>query len=837
MARTTKTPSRGRRAARPATASEILAHNLRSTPRGDVETLTPIEEEKGATGTPNVGGYIIGEEYNKKLEGKGGIRIYDEMRRSSAQVQASLAVLKVPIKSAKPVFTPPASSDTTDQAIADACARMLLGNQKRWNSTLDHLLLRLESGVTALEKIWTLDKAFQVGDKTQAVIRPLRLAPRLPATFERFIADDDGSLQTLEQYAMKGGQMRTLQMPATDLIVSIHQKEGDNFWGRSVLRTSYMHWFYLMDAYRVGGVRLDRYGVGVPVAELAQDHKATKTELGKIERLLKALRVHEKAYFMLPYGVKVRIMVPEGKGGVDELPAIEHHSGMIARNVLAGFILESMKGDSIGSTRTETLKDFFSSALEAEAADIAGDLQEQLVVPFCEMNFNMAGRTAPTLTFTDVNDVDVKELADNLNTLTGGDFITPDDDLEDLLRKLMKLRPLRDDQKGRQRSFGKSTNAPPAGPTPEPPAPSLRRTTPGAHALAQSESCVSCNGTGWQRERSMGDPQGQLPCASCGGSGYQLAAKKYTDALSGRVFSREPSALEQGYLSLREIPDRLEMETQDLIQALSAIRRTQLATAAATIAKKDARNTGDFTDLRPNEITMTGLGDLEREIRAAQTRVAAFGAQQVRAELQRQGAPLPSSLRSRESYWAEHYYGNALLLAQRTLADTPDDPNDDPTAGASAVAATSSLVSSAKVTAKKLLDQWKTRVLETAIRLRRTGLRGDALRDAIVHELDDVIEQSVKGDATGEVNEAFGIGRATEASAQSDLIQDVVYSALMDVNTCEPCAELDGEVMAYGSPRYYETMPPYRKCLGNKGKQDACRCVHIFRYKANAAVA
>lgn len=796
---------------RPATRLEILERNLKASPGAKPATLAGGSiVEQGATGTPNVGGYIIGEEYNPKLEGKAGIAVYDEMRRSSAQVQASLAVVKVPILSAKPTCTPPKNGDNTDRAIADACARMLFGDERAWKTTLSHLLLRLEFGVSALEKVWVLDPAFPVADKRQAVIRPQRLAPRLPHTYERFLPDENGQLKTLEQYALKNGQYQRLSVPASDLIVTVHQQEGDNYWGRSVLRTSYMHWFYMTQAYRIGAVRLDRYGVGIPVAELEEKHKATVKELDKIEKLLKAMRVHERAYFMLPFGVKVRILVPEGgKGGVDELPAVEHHSGMIARNVLAGFILTE-SSDGIGANRTATLKDFFSSALESVAGDLAGDLQAQLIVPFCNMNFPMQGREYPSLAFADLNDVDTTELATNLNVLSTGDFVTPDDGIEEILRKVMKLPPMTEEQKGRTRSRATS----PGTPTPV--------DDPSGNAGAPG-------GRGKKPATAKGGAKPAVP----GKKNARQLSLKYTDPLTQRVYGREPNAEEQAYFALREVPDRLELETHDLIAALSAIRVEQLEKAAATIAKKDARNTADFTDLRPAQITVSGAGALERAIRASQTRVAAYGAFQVRQELQRQGAPAGTALRARESYWTDDRYdGQRVELVGRaiTLADPRVGPID-PTAGASAAAARSSLVTSAKITAEKLVDWWKARILETGLRLRRTGLRGPALEAAILAELRDAIPASVKADATGEINEAFGLGRATEASARSDEIQDVLYSALMDVNTCDPCAALDGEVMAYDSPRYWQTMPPYSGCEGNKGKPDACRCVHLFRYK------
>jgi hypothetical protein len=140
-------------------------------------------------------------------------------------------------------------------------------------------------------------------------------------------------------------------------------------------------------------------------------------------------------------------------------------------------------------------------------------------------------------------------------------------------------------------------------------------------------------------------------------------------------------------------------------------------------------------------------------------------------------------------------------------------------------------VTSAKVTAEKLNDAWFNRVLEVAVRLRRGGLIGQALIDEVWQALETEIGAALKGVARAEVNEAFGLGRAVEARVQADEIEKCVYSALLDVNTCGPCAALDGEETTFGSERYYELLPPYKGCEGNKGGGDACRCMWLFLMK------
>lgn len=64
----------------------------------------------GASGTPLVEGYIL-EEYNPKLAGAAGLRTYDKMRKSDAQVFATLLAMELPIRATKWDIAPATNAD------------------------------------------------------------------------------------------------------------------------------------------------------------------------------------------------------------------------------------------------------------------------------------------------------------------------------------------------------------------------------------------------------------------------------------------------------------------------------------------------------------------------------------------------------------------------------------------------------------------------------------------------------------------------------------------------------------------------------------------------------
>ncbi len=727
-------------------------------------------EEYGASGTLNFSGWISGEDYNPKLDGVKALDVYDEMRRSDAQVHASLLAIKLPLLSATWTVTPPKGGDSQDQAIADFVKACLLDDDAMaapWLRTLQHFLLMEEFGFSVAEKVWTVGDAIELEDDDGSLtlatpIRLKRLAPRLPRTVQRWMVNPDGHLQSIIQFAPKDGAFRYWTIPAEYAVVIVRDREGDNYYGRSALRSAYMHWFYKTQAYRIAGVGLDRMGIGIPRATYTKEFKQDGDALKKVEQTLRGLRTHERGYVLEPPGLSYSFLTTTtGKSFAADLPVIvDHHNTMIARNVLAGFMAQhEQKYGSKASTAS--LADLFISALKGEATLLGAEIKQQVIRQLCDFNFNMRGRKYPTLDAADLSSVNVTELADRLNKLAAGKLITPDDDLEDYLREIDSLPPLPEDLRGQSRS---SVAVPPA----------FAAAGPAAPAAAPGEPAP--------------------PAPATVAASARAARAGYVD--HGTAFGRPPTDLERRVFALHQVPARLDQEHAALLRRLTEIRRKQLRGFASKLAKKDARPTAAFTDMRRRHVgSLPGVDEIKSAIREAQDRIEAFGAEQVRAELRKQGAPI------------------------KAAKSTP---------GTNRRTATSALVTSAQTTAEKQVSTWQARIMETAIRLRRTGLQGDDLRNKVIDVLEPEAESGAKRDAAAEVNEAFAVGREGEATRHQDIIEKVVYSALLDENTCDTCEEWDGTEMEIGSDDYYESLPPNKDCEGNKGTPDACRCVHLY---------
>ena len=415
-------------------------------------------DEYGVTGTENFGGYIRREDFNPELDDfQRAVVIFEKMRRTDSQIRAMLQVIKLPLRGATWTAIPPPGGDPVDQQIADFVNAALFDDDAMltsWDYVLRHLLMQLDFGFSVLEKVWRVDE--------DGFYKLKKLAPRLPKTIREWHTHRDGRLRAVVQYAPvpfatespRQGAQRTstyhtsvsyqyLTIPAEVLVVSSFEREGDNYEGWSILRTVYRNWWFKDQAYHIEGVGLDRFGVGIPVAELEDGHNLNTGDLETLREVLKAIRSNERAYLVAPPHVKFRILPDGGTAGAAGERAvrwIEHHDQQIARNVLAGFL--TMGTDPHGTLGFGSrLTDMFVSSLNGVAKGIGGDLKHQVVKELCTLNFDMTRRQLPSVVAQDLENVDLSNIIEAMAKLANV-TITPTDDDESLMRKMMNLPPL-----------------------------------------------------------------------------------------------------------------------------------------------------------------------------------------------------------------------------------------------------------------------------------------------------------------------------------------------------------------------------------------------------------
>jgi hypothetical protein len=369
----------------------------------------------GLPGTPIFSGFLedFGE-YNPQLEGLTAIRTYEKMRRSDAQVAATLLACELPIRAANWDVLP-ASSGAQDREIAQFVKDNLFGGLEYvspsgvkttqcWDDVLRNTLLMLPFGAAAHEEIYAVD-----GMR----VRLARLAPRLPVTFYRWITDVDGeTLLALNQYGYRNSNFETVEIPVDRLAVFTFNKEGANFFGRSMLRPAYMHWYIKHNLYRIDAIAGERNGLGIPIIE--QGTNASKEDRQAAASWVTQLAAHEKTGIALPAGWKLSLQGVQGQVR-DLFNSIEHHNIEISRTALAFFMNLGQSGRSSGNRALgQEMTDFFFLTVQATADQIARTITATSVKRLVDYNWDGVERY-PTI---EVSNLRARSLDQTLTALS-----------------------------------------------------------------------------------------------------------------------------------------------------------------------------------------------------------------------------------------------------------------------------------------------------------------------------------------------------------------------------------------------------------------------------------
>ncbi len=381
--------------------------------------------EVGASGTTNFQGTIDTEEYVADLKGALLYTTIDKMRWSDASVQAALLMCELPIRSAEWDIAP-ASEDKQDVEIADFVKENLFnGLTIPWEDTLRQILLMLPYGCMAFEVIYKSTEDGKIGWR--------KWAPRLPKTIERWNIDKVGELESITQRTYKNENYIEATIPIQKLMIFTYRREGDNYLGTSILRQAYKHWFFRDKYYKIDAVAQERVGIGIPIITLPDGY--TDDDYEKAENMGKNLRGHEKAYIVIKDGWAVEMMDLKANSLKDPSTMLDHHTREILKSVLAQFI--DLGSNSVGSySLSADQSQIFLQALDSTAKQIEATINDEIKKL---VDYNWTVEEYPKLTHADLGVKNVSELASAIQTLAMAQFITPDAQTEEYLRKTLKL--------------------------------------------------------------------------------------------------------------------------------------------------------------------------------------------------------------------------------------------------------------------------------------------------------------------------------------------------------------------------------------------------------------
>lgn len=214
-----------------------------------------------------------------------------------------------------------------------------------WADHQSDSLLMLKYGHSFCEQLYWFD------DRGRAHIRKLALRPA--RTLRRVNVARDGGLDSIEQmpagnrYGVTPWNVAGATIPVRRLVAYVNEREGANWLGKSLLRSSYKNWILKDRDLRTMSMSNHRNGMGVPTYTGAEQ----ETDLAPGKAIATQVRAGDDSGAAIPYGAKLELQGVTGRLP-DILASIKYHDEQIARGVLAHFLnLGTQTGSwALGST-------------------------------------------------------------------------------------------------------------------------------------------------------------------------------------------------------------------------------------------------------------------------------------------------------------------------------------------------------------------------------------------------------------------------------------------------------------------------------------------------------
>ncbi|BEL07838.1 hypothetical protein Q0Z83_060290 [Actinoplanes sichuanensis] len=375
----------------------------------------------------------LDDEPTPELQWPRSVGVYDAMRSQDAQCASVLRAVAFPVRRTPWRIDPAGARDDVVRLVAEDLGLPIAGDGQpaapvrtrdrfSWAEHLRLALLMLPFGHMFFEQVYRIEAG-------RARLR--KLAPRLPRTIEDIKVAPDGGLISIIQHSARADHVQR-PIPVDRLVAYVHDREGGNWLGRSLLRPAYKHWLIKDRLLRVDAQTIERNGMGIPVYEGAEG----EADLGPGLAMAKAWRSGESAGSATPNGAKLRLAGVEGSLPT-ALPSIRYHDEQIGRAVLAHFLnLGTQTGSwALGTT----FADFFTLSLQTLAQQIADTVTQHVIEDIVDLNFGET-EPAPRLVFDEIGSRQAAT-AQAIKMLADAGILLPDRSLEEAARQQFGLPP------------------------------------------------------------------------------------------------------------------------------------------------------------------------------------------------------------------------------------------------------------------------------------------------------------------------------------------------------------------------------------------------------------
>lgn len=357
-----------------------------------------------------------------ELRDKIGTRTYYDMKRADGTVRGALRTLKTPVLAARWFVQAMGKNGDEPTTIDKNIARFVEHNlfeclNVPWSRVIEEALIMCEYGYSMMELVWDVDPS----DANRLIIS--KLAPRHPLDVREFLFDEFGGPHGVVMEGTEANGFVPTFIPIEKLVIFTLEQEGGDLRGTSVLRSAYKHYYYKDTLYKIDAIQKERHGIGVPIIKLPMGFTTQDKNLA--EELGRNLRTNERAHITIPMNWEIMFAKLEGQP-VDCIASIDHHDKKILSNVLAPFLDDS-------DAKTDSM-DMFLKSTRYIANTIADTFNKFVLPKLVRVNFIRGN--FPLLNARRIGEwEDMRTMSFTLRNLVGAKLITPDDKIEEQLRR------------------------------------------------------------------------------------------------------------------------------------------------------------------------------------------------------------------------------------------------------------------------------------------------------------------------------------------------------------------------------------------------------------------
>lgn len=382
-------------------------------------------KETGSTGLLQFSGYIF-EDFLREWHGREAFKRANEMRLNSPVVGALLSAIEQSIRKVTWTFSSEEGPDDPRLEILESSRAHMT---TAWGNHIIEALTMMPFGFALFEIV------YQRWSDGSIIWK--KFAPRGQDTVLRWLINDAGGIEGFVQQAAP--HYRTVEIPIEKLLHYRTRSEKNNPEGRSILRQSWIPYYYAKNIAQIEAIGIERDLAGLPMIKLPMN-ASTETsdpnsDASKAAKMVRNIRQDEQAGIVLPFGWELALLTTGGSRQFDTNAIVARYESRIMMSALAQFLMLGQNGRGGSQALSQDQSHLFMEAMNTPADIIAEEITHQAIPRLMRLNGYEA--EGLELKHSAAGDVDLSILAEALAKIQPFLSWTPED--EAWLRNVARL--------------------------------------------------------------------------------------------------------------------------------------------------------------------------------------------------------------------------------------------------------------------------------------------------------------------------------------------------------------------------------------------------------------